>query len=75
MMNRRNFLSAGSSLAALAIMPHAHAEWQPSQRYPDPSVRIIDPSFTKYRLALAKHKEHIRQRCAKEEAPIRTTQC
>lgn len=32
----------------------AIAQWQPSQRYPDPAVRIIDPSFTKYRLNLAK---------------------
>jgi gluconolactonase len=32
----------------------AFAEWEPSQRYPDPLVRILDPSFTKYRLPLAK---------------------
>ena len=28
--------------------------WQPSQRYPDPSVQIVDESFARYRLALAK---------------------
>src|ERR1700719_3049237 len=27
--------------------------WQPSERYPDPAVQILDPSFAKYRLALA----------------------
>ncbi len=27
--------------------------WQPGLRYPDPSVRILDPSFAKYRLPLA----------------------
>jgi gluconolactonase len=27
--------------------------WEPSQRYPDPAVQILDPSFAKYRLALA----------------------
>jgi len=27
--------------------------WQPSLRYPDPSVQILDPSFAKYRLPLA----------------------
>src|SRR5687767_10855843 len=53
-MNRREFLAAGSGVAALAIESRAFAQWQPSQRYPDPLVRIIDPSFTKYRLALAK---------------------
>jgi gluconolactonase len=54
-MNRRTFLSAGTSLAALAMMPRANAdEWQPSQRYPDPLVRILDPSFAPYRIASAK---------------------
>jgi gluconolactonase len=27
--------------------------WQPSLRYPDPSVQVLDPSFAKYRLPLA----------------------
>ena len=29
-------------------------EWQPSARYPDPSVVVIDESFNRYRLPLAK---------------------
>jgi gluconolactonase len=51
-MNRRNFLSGGvlSAWAARAIA----ADWSPSPRYPDPAVRALDPSFTKYRLNLAK---------------------
>lgn len=53
-MNRREFLAASSVLAAWASAPLAGAEWQPSQRYPDPLVKVIDPSFTKYRLNLAK---------------------
>jgi len=32
----------------------AAAQWQPSQRYPDPAIKIIDASFAKYRLNLAK---------------------
>jgi len=24
--------------------------WQPSERYPDPAIQILDPSFTKYRI-------------------------
>jgi gluconolactonase len=35
-------------------MGRADDQGQPSQRYPDPAVRILDPSFAKYRLALAK---------------------
>ncbi|HUN49816.1 MAG TPA: SMP-30/gluconolactonase/LRE family protein [Candidatus Sulfotelmatobacter sp.] len=27
--------------------------WQPSERYPDPAVEILDPSFAKYRVTLA----------------------
>jgi gluconolactonase len=27
--------------------------WQPSERYPDPAVQILDPSFLKYRVTLA----------------------
>ena len=25
-------------------------DWKPQQRYPDPAVQILDPSFTKYRI-------------------------
>jgi gluconolactonase len=53
-MNRRQFLAVGSALSAWAVAPSVAEEWQPSQRYPDPAVRAIDPSFTKYRLNLAK---------------------
>jgi gluconolactonase len=28
-------------------------QWQPSQRYPDPAVRTLDPSFDKYRIVLS----------------------
>src|SRR4051794_9968754 len=53
-INRRKFLAHGVGVAALAEVPRAFADWQSSQRYPDPLVRIIDPSFAKYRLSLAK---------------------
>lgn len=52
-MNRRTFLAAGAA-ALTSVSPVRGAEWQPSPRYPDPLVRIIDPSFAKYRLNLAK---------------------
>ncbi len=53
-MNRRDFLAAGSALTALAAIPRSFAQWQPSPRYPDPLIKIIDPSFAKYRIASAK---------------------
>src|SRR6266513_1557749 len=52
--SKREFLKAGTGVAALAAMPRALAQWQPSQRYPDPLIKIIDPSFAQYRLPLAK---------------------
>lgn len=36
-----------------AALPASFA-WEPSQRYPDPLVQIIDPSFARLRLNLAK---------------------
>ncbi len=55
---KREFLKAAAGVAALAAVPRTAAQtaapWQPSQRYPDPSVKIVDPSFGRYRLGLAK---------------------
>lgn len=50
---RRMFL-ASTGLSALTLASGAGGDWEPSQRYPDPRVRIIDPGFAKYRLNLAK---------------------
>ena len=51
--SRRDFLkaSAGTGLAALGSVVSAQTfEFKPNQRYPDPSVQILDPSFSKYRI-------------------------
>ncbi len=53
-MNRRNFLTATTALTALASVPRLLAEFEPSQRYPDPRVKSLDPSFDKYRVVQAK---------------------
>ena len=34
--------------------PEMSTEWTPSQRYPDPSIVAVDPSFRQYMLPLAK---------------------
>lgn len=50
---RRRFLktAAGSGLAAFAGLAGAQSfDFKPNQRYPDPSVLILDPSFAKYRI-------------------------
>jgi len=53
-MNRRTLLLAASVLATVAATSEVVAQWQPSQRYPDPAVRVVHPSFARYRLPLAK---------------------
>jgi gluconolactonase len=45
------------------------SEWQPSQRYPDPSVHIVDQSFARYRLNLAK-VERLFTGCRWSEGPV-----
>jgi gluconolactonase len=50
--NRRTMLKTAA--AAAAVMPaHLNAQsfpFAPNQRYPDPAVLILDPSFAKYRI-------------------------
>jgi gluconolactonase len=53
-LNRRDFLAAGTAAAAGTVAARVWADWQPSPRYPDPLIKIIDPSFLKYRVNLAK---------------------
>src|SRR5499426_1630395 len=53
-VSRREFLVAGSAVVALAAAPRAVAQWQPSSRYPDPAIQILDQSFARYRLALSR---------------------
>jgi gluconolactonase len=70
--NRRQFLAAGSTALAAAAIPKAFAQSAPfnvSQRYPDPLVRVIDPSFGRYRIGLAK-VERIASGCRWSEGPV-----
>src|SRR5215204_735575 len=54
-LTRRYMISgAGASMAASQVPTAVFARWEPSERYPDPAVEILDPSFAPYRLALAR---------------------
>ncbi|MCO6456284.1 MAG: SMP-30/gluconolactonase/LRE family protein [Pirellulaceae bacterium] len=53
-MKRRQFLAAACAVPLLAATRTPAAPWEPSQRYPDPRVLILEPSFARYRLSLAK---------------------
>lgn len=51
--DRRQFMktAAGASLAVTSGWASAQSfAFQPNQRYPDPAVQILDPSFAKYRI-------------------------
>src|SRR5262245_31936409 len=52
-LTRRTFMATAGAALAGAAAPAALAQWRPNQRYPDPAVEVLDPSFAKYRLALA----------------------
>ncbi len=43
--------------------------WQPSERYPDPAVRVLDPRFARYRLSLA-GVERLATGCRWAEGPV-----
>ena len=50
---RRGFLkaAAGGGMAAMGGLAVAQSfDFKPNQRYPDPAVQILDPSFAKYRI-------------------------
>jgi gluconolactonase len=49
-ITRRNLLSVGVGGLTLPIAPSTFAAWESSDRYPDPAIQILDPSFAKYRL-------------------------
>ena len=49
----RRMLLAGGAAALTMAAPRAFAQWKPSDRYPDPAVQVIDPSFARYRVVNA----------------------
>jgi gluconolactonase len=50
-MSRREILGTGAAIAAAALTPKVTlGGWEPNDRYPDPAVKILDPSFARYRI-------------------------
>jgi gluconolactonase len=72
MHTRRDTLASISATAAFAaVASEAFAAWEPSERYPDPSVQVLDPSFNKYRLLLVGVMLHAVARTEVSRAPMR----
>src|SRR5579883_2035956 len=50
-ISRRDVLGAGATVAAAALAgTETFGGWEPSERYPDPAIKVLDPSFLKYRV-------------------------
>src|SRR5262245_8283734 len=69
LVSRRQFLRFTAAATGITFMQNAFGQWQPSQRYPDPLVRAIDPSFNKYKIGLAK-VEKLADGCRWCEGPV-----
>jgi gluconolactonase len=49
--SRREMLAAtGAAVVTAVLAGRTFAAWEPSERYPDPAIKSLDPSFNKYRL-------------------------
>jgi gluconolactonase len=51
-LTKRRVLAAAGAATAMMVTRAAYG-WEQSERYPDPAIQSLDPSFGKYRLALA----------------------
>ena len=49
-VGRRGLLLSAVAATAPGAAPGQTCEFKPSQRYPDPSVQVLDPGFARYRL-------------------------
>jgi gluconolactonase len=49
-MTRRDMFGAACAATAMTLTRTALGGWEPSERYPDPAIKSLDPSFNKYRL-------------------------
>src|SRR5947199_6223674 len=66
---RRNLTAAAGATAATTFTRTALGGWEPSERYPDPAIQIVDPSFAKYRIAQTT-VERIAGGCRWNEGPV-----
>jgi gluconolactonase len=63
------FRTAGAAAALASVAPQALAAWQPAERYPDPAIQALDPSFGKYHIAQTT-VERIATGCRWNEGPV-----
>jgi gluconolactonase len=47
---RRLLADSAAAFATAAAAPGALARWEPSERYPDPAIEVLDPKFERLRI-------------------------
>jgi gluconolactonase len=47
-IDRRHMMAGASAAAAMTFTRTAFGGWEPAERYPDPAIHNLDPSFAKY---------------------------
>ena len=52
MSTRRNLLAGAGAALTLGAAGPVRADWQPTRRFPDPAIQILDPRFERYRIGL-----------------------
>jgi gluconolactonase len=52
-LSKRQIITGAGAVLLTTAATRATAAWQPSERYPDPSVRALDPAFNKYMVFFA----------------------
>src|SRR3974390_3357915 len=50
MITRRTMLTGAGAALASASTGETRADWKPSERYPDPSIEVLDPKFERLRI-------------------------
>jgi len=69
-ITKRDMLAAlGTAATSVAMARTALGGWEPNERYPDPAIQILDPSFAKYRIAQTT-VERIAGGCRWNEGPV-----
>jgi gluconolactonase len=69
-ITKRDMLAAlGATATSVTFARTALGGWEPNERYPDPAIQILDPSFTKYRIAQTT-VERIAGGCRWNEGPV-----
>jgi gluconolactonase len=69
-ITKRDMLAAlGATATSVTFARTAPGGWEPNERYPDPAIQILDPSFAKYRIAQTT-VERIAGGCRWNEGPV-----